>query len=203
MPKKKTKYPSYRYFKAQSILNGLSDEYVLSKDEYGLLYEFFVTYSLCKGQSVRYRTFRDYGWNESITKSGLKQRLSTILELDKNPQFVFLDNKDNTSKKIASKFKAVKLENGALLNFDYEHGVIGRTQAGNHYTKLFYRIRNGFAHGKYILKFNDNGEKVIIIQDDGNNSVSARIIIKLDTLLNIIKTIDRNHILAFNPKEEK
>ena len=198
MEGKKRKYPSYRLVKAHSMLAGLSDEYKLSEEEYGLLYEFFVTYSLCESQSCKKRKINDYGWSGSITKSGLKPQLSKILDLDKNSNFVFLDDKDKNSKKVAAKYKSVSLEDGAAFDFDYEHAVIGRTRADNKYTKLFYRIRDGLAHGKYILKLSSTKEKMVIIQDDGNNAVSARIIIKLDTLIRIVKTIDKNHILLFN-----
>lgn len=201
MKKTKRKYPSYKYIKAHSLLKGLSDEYQLTEEEYGLLYEFFVTYSLCNGQSAKRRKFADYGWEKSITKSGLKTELKKILELDKNPNFVFLDDKDKTSKKVALKFKSVGLEDGAKFDFDYEHGVVGRTKADNHYLMLFYRIRDGLAHGKYILKMSSMNERMFVVQDDGNSAVSARIIIKIDTLLCIIKTIDKNKILQFNSEK--
>ena len=195
---KKTKYPSYKYVRAHSLLSGLSDEYQLTKNEYGLLYEFFVTYSISGKQSAKKRTFSDYGWSGSITKSGLKLQLSTILELDKNTNFVFLNDKDTKSKKVSAKFKTVSLEDGAIFDFDYEHAVIGRTNENSNYAKLFYRIRDGFAHGKFILKLSNAGERMVVIQDDGR-CVSARIVIRLATLIDLIKVIDKNHILIFNP----
>lgn len=203
MAKKRRKYPSYKLVKAHSLLVGLSDEYKLTEEEYGLLYEFFVTYSLSGNQSYKKRKINDYGWAGSITKSGLKNQLSKILDLDKNSNFVFLNDKDDTSKKVVDRYKSVTLEDGAAFDFNYEHAVIGRTSADNKFTKLFYRIRDGLAHGKYILKLSSTNEKMVVIQDDGNNAVTARIIIRLDTLIRIVKTIDKKHILIFNAQQDK
>lgn len=200
MAKKRTKYPAYKHVKAHSILNGLHDDYVLTTEEYGLLYEFFVTYSLCGAQSMKKRNISDYGWEGSITKSGLKKELLKHLALDSNENFMFLNDKDKTKAKVENKFKSVGLQDGNEFDFNYEHAVIGRTNENNAYFKLFYRIRDGFAHGRYILILTEKNEKMIIIQDNDAHTVSARIVIKLITLLEIIKVIDKNNILIFNPK---
>ena len=74
--------------------------------------------------------------------------------------------------------------------------MIGKTtQEGNKYTKLFYRIRNGFAHGRFALKYDSNHIKMVVIQDWDTKNVTGRIVLKLQTLLDFIETVDRNNII--------
>ncbi len=59
----------------------------------------------------------------------------------------------------------------------------------------FYRIRDGLAHGKFKLRYSETNKKVIVIQDDDGYNVTARIIIKLDTLLSFVSVIDMNRLI--------
>lgn len=47
--------------------------------------------------------------------------------------------------------------------------------------KLFYHLRNGLAHGCFSV-FEQTGEVYYVIQDDSNNLISARIVLKQATL---------------------
>ena len=182
---------TYKYKKEESIVDQSLDEYFLSEHHYYLLHSFFVTYSLCGTQSRKKRTLCEYGWTpDSFTKSGLKSELEKILKLDDNKNFCFTEEDD-----LADRFKENDLLNGPLANVDIERAVISKTQGDNKYLKLFYRIRDGFAHGSFSLRLNTSDEKMIVIQDQDKSNVSARIVMKLNTLLQFIYSIDRNHLV--------
>lgn len=198
------KKQSYKYVKNESILYGINDEYELSMHEYSTLYSFFVTYSCCGTQSYKKRTFADYGWNEFSRKIGdntpnpskyLKDALTRIIDLDDKSHFIFTDD-DN----LKSCFAAVNLTNEKLADYDVERAVIAKTNETNRYLKLFYRIRDGFAHGKFKLVLASNQEKMVVIQDDDSHNVTARIIIKLQTLLNMIQVIDKSVLIQFSDR---
>ena len=88
------------------------------------------------------------------------------------------------------------LEDGQLTDFDTERVVIGKTTESNKYLKLFYRIRNGLAHGRFILKYSSDNQKMIIIQDNDTYNVTARIVLKLSTLLSFVEQIDLNGLIT-------
>lgn len=181
-----------KYKKSNSIINNSPDEYTLSQEEYYILYTFFVTYSTCENQSSKKRTFFDYGWaGESIVKSGLKAELETVLPLDGNAHFVFEDTPN-----LETQFEEHDLQNGKLRFIEEERAVLTKTHGSNKYLKLFYRIRNGLAHGSFALRLNSLAERMIIIQDQDHYCVTARIVLKIDTLLKLIQIIDRNGLIV-------
>lgn len=186
-----TERQTYRYKKEDSILGDLQDEYMLTPEEYYRVYSFYVTYSLCGSQSAKKRSFHSYGWDhESIRSTSLGEALSSVVSLNRNPSFVFTDRND-----LLEHFTAQELLDGKPKNVDSERAVIGKTSEGNNYLKLFYRIRDGFAHGKYHLRFSSSGEKMIIIQDDDRYNVTARMVLKLSTILGFINVVDKNSVI--------
>ena len=60
----------------------------------------------------------------------------------------------------------------------------------------FHRVRDGFAHGKFLPRNASTGEKMVIIQDNDSNNVTARIVIKLYTLLSFVDVIDINNCIS-------
>lgn len=193
---------TYQYKSEDSILSGLTDDYTLSIVEVYRLYTFYVTYSMCGSQSMKKRSIADYGWtiipalkkknqvNPTLSNTGLDTELKKVLDLE-SASFVFTDKND-----LKKRFDDNNLSDGSLTNYDTERCVIGKTtQEGNKYTKLFYRIRNGFAHGRFALKYDSNHIKMVVIQDWDTKNVTGRIVLKLQTLLDFIETVDRNNII--------
>lgn len=184
------KKQSYQYKKENSILGDLLDEYDLSENEYYRLYSFYVTFSLCGTQSAKKRKFVDYGWpSESIKETVLGQELKRIVDLG-NANFVFTDQDE-----LKDRFAEMLLSDGTVTDLSYERCVIGKTNAPNKYMKLFYRVRDGFAHGKFCLRLSNNNEKMVIIQDDDGHNVTGRIVMKLNTLLSFVDVIDPNRLI--------
>ena len=192
------KKQTYQYKEAQSIIYRLTDEYALTETEYFRLYSFFVTYSMCKAQSTKKRTIEDYGWVSrtpgkaaNIVSSGLKEVLANVLHLDGNASFIFTDEDD-----LAVRFAETDLINVNPNEIAIERAVIGKTTTEtNAYFKLFYRIRNAFAHGRFALRLTRAGEQIVIIQDNDTYNVTARIILRKRTLLDFARVVDRNNLL--------
>lgn len=200
MSKNTKQKDTHRYKENQSILFNEEDEYSLSQIEYYKLYLFFVTYSMCGSQSMKKRSFIDYGWDSDSVeqkvdgkkcKTDLGNALFDTFELDKK-HFYFLSEKNN----LTELFNKCNLRDGLLTDYDTERAVIGKTNGNNKYLKLFYRIRDGFAHGKFVLKYSSEYEKMVIIQDNDSRNVTARIVLKLTTLLNLIEVIDINGLIT-------
>lgn len=178
----------YRFLQADSILGTLPDEYSLSTDEYYQLHSFFVTYSICRSCSAKKRSFPDYGWPSNCTTDpALSAALKGVLNLSRNLHFVFTTKDD-----LSACFAAQDLSDGAVGDLSFERAVIGITNESTNYHKLFRHIRNGFCHGKYKLRLSPDNEKMIVIQDDDKTNVTARIVLKLDTLLGFVRAIDVN-----------
>lgn len=193
----KSKKQSYKYEKKFSILNGLEDKYKPTAKEWEILYTFYVTYSMVGGQSYKKKNFKDYGWEgESVTNSGAELLLEKILPLKKSDSFIFTDKDD-----LKENYKKLNLEY-PCTNFDYERVVIGRTTGSAKYDKLFYRIRDCLAHGCFVFQYNSKEEVMLIMEDHGPHNVTARIVIKLNTLLDMAKVINKNNIFV-NYKDEQ
>ena len=178
----------YKYVKAHSILG--PDEYNLTRDEYYCIYSFYVTYSMCNSQSNKKRSLVDYGWVDNTWKDVVEQQLLTAFAYDS----AHCVNKSDFDLK--SSFTSMQLEDGLLANVDDERFVIAKTSEQNKWLKLFHRLRDGFAHGKFCLRYSSAGEKMVVIQDDDGNVVTARIVLKLSTVLAIISTIDMSHLIS-------
>lgn len=188
---KKTKQ-TYKYCREKSILGTGCDEYALSQEEYFRLYSFYVTYSMCGAQSFRKLAFTDYGWpSNKLNDPVLKSALLDVLNFAGARSFVFTDGND-----LFNRFSEAGLQDGEVDDLSFERAVIGKTSGSNRYLKLFYRIRNCLAHGKFALRFDKCGQKMVVMQDDDTNNVTARTVLKLDTLLAFVEVIDKRERLC-------
>lgn len=178
---------TYKYKIADSILGTSRDDYELSRDEYFKLYSFYVTYSMCPGQSDKSRDFLSYGWQSNKTSEAkLSEALKSVVDLHKNANFIFTEKND-----LKDRFADLTLTDGPVADLSFERSVVGSTTAvSGNYLKLFYRIRDCLAHGKFKLRLNDSGQKFVVMQDNSKYNVTARIVIKLDTLLGFVSVVD-------------
>lgn len=196
---------TYKYKKEKSIIYGLEDDYSLSEIEYYYLYSFYVTYSMCGSQSYKKKSFEFYGWDTHTLekmdgghreKTLLGKSLYDVIDFDKNRRNFCFDEETE----LKELFKIFDLEDNTH-NYNVERAVIGKTSESNKYLKFFYRIRDGFAHGKFALKYSSIGEKMIVMQDNDSTNVTARIVIKLSTLLKFVKAVDLKGFIVKNVRE--
>lgn len=191
-------YEKYKYIKSESIVKGLND-YELEEREYYLLYSFFVTYSLCGSQSFKKRNFEAYGWKTSnIQMSHGKEDTDLGKMFKRCIQFEI--DVASEKKSVKDLFKKYGLGNGVLQDYAVERVAIVDNTMNSKYLKLFYRLRNCLAHGSFLLKYSSNNEKMIVLQDNDKNNVTARMVLKLKTLINLIEEIDKKKLIIGNEK---
>ncbi len=180
---------TFAYNKKNSILNELIDEYIPTIEEWQKLYVFYVAYSMGKNQSGQGKTYLDYGWKgPTLNSSGLKSHLEKILQLS---NFRFLDHGEDLKENFEDLGLIYPIE-----DLESERGVFAKTPGSSKYDKFFYRIRNCFAHGGFHFLFNKERKIMVVLEDHSSDNVSARIVIKLETLLKIVNCIDKNDILS-------
>lgn len=187
-------HQKYDYVKYKSILYGLKDEYTLTKEEYYLIHVFFVTNCMVNDFTSKSRDFKIYGWKDNNTNhKPLSDTLEKVLPIKNNTSYIV--TRENNLKELFSKFN---LTDYPLSDLTTERFVItpeDKTKNDNSYLILFLRIRNGLAHGNYKLVYSKFSEKMVIIQNRNKNNVTARIVLKLSTIINLIKAIDKNRLI--------
>ena len=168
----------------------LNNDVELTKDEYYYIHNFFVTYSLCKKQSRRKRTLKEYGLLNGI--KDVKKELNKIISFE-DCSFEIIPQEELLVENLVNN----KLNDDCIFDLTYERGMVIETKEKNEYFKLFYFIRNSLSHGEYTIKINDKGEKFIIMQNSEFESpcIKARMVMKVSSLINIIKIIDKNKLL--------
>jgi peptidyl-tRNA hydrolase len=189
---KSKQHQTYKYIKNKSILNDSRPEVVLdSKVEY-LLLKFFVVNTPCETTSRRAISLKEYGWKEKYnSKYGLQKRLDPIIDIDSG-NYIFTDEDD-----LLDRFEENKLMDNMLEDIITERFVIGKTPESNKLLKLLRHIRNCFAHGKYLVVKNSIDQHMMIMQDNDNNNVTARIILRVNTLVEMIKIIDKDNSIGW------
>ena len=128
----------------------------------------------------------DYG------ETTIKELKELLLDpLGKNIVFT----EENNLKELFSK---LDLADGNIISYNIERAVIGITKEQNKLLKLFYRIRNSLAHGNFLLKYSSAKEKMVVLQDNNKDNVTARMVLKLSTLLSFVDTVDKNSLISRN-----
>ena len=111
---------TYKYIVNNSIVGIGNDEYSLSQEEYSSLYSFYVTYSMCGKQSLKKKTFVDYGWannniqvveNHKKRNTDLGNALLGVIDFSQLSSFVFTDKDD-----LEEQFNNNNLGDGILNN---------------------------------------------------------------------------------------
>ena len=114
-------------------------------------------------------------------RSGLKSRLANILDLDDSFRFFF-----STGQSIKREAQHYHLGGGMLSDIGEERGIFCETVGESCYHKLFYHLRNCFAHGCFKLVSN-NEDPVFIFEDRDRNknspNITARFVLKKSTLI--------------------
>ena len=143
---------------------------------------FYVFHSPCEGLSAMGKTLSSYGWNTPWSKP-------------------FYLNKQ--LKASASNFEILFSANNFPSNLERERICFYNNQK-NQFMSVFYHIRNAFAHGRLNI-FDVNGDCTFVLEDvnsrmknsNGDIAVSARMILKKQTLLSWIDIIE-NGETAYN-----
>ncbi len=148
---------------------------------------FFVINTPVLGLSARTIDLKTYGWTKPWNKKYYLNR--QLKELSTNPQLMF-STKNYEDMEIT-------LEKAGLLN-DFPSNlstevIVIYNNKNNQFISTFSHIRNSLAHGRFNI--NCDSEDWIFVFEDGIRrknrfKLSARIVLKLDTLLAWVKLIE-------------
>lgn len=167
-------------------------------EQIAMLLDFYVTRSIA-GQSGLSITLEDYGWKKlknghfdfveienKILESAKVKKLycirsntikDTLKSIQLSNEIIYVDN------------PKIVLQQSYSLSIDENENVkIDSTE--NRINCLFRHIRNSFAHANTYF-FDDD---YMLLEDKEKNKITARILIKQQTLLDWIKIIDKNQI---------
>lgn len=156
-------------------------------------YNFFVLHAICKGQSIRQKTFTDYCWEfDPFKKNYLLHHASKGLFLD--------SSRIAPSKK---EFKDVLAKHNLLYDFPKINGEqkfaavhVYKSGCNNALMCVLYHIRNAFAHGRFSIVDYENCPYIIIedgkkkgLDKDNRFEVTFRMIVTKSTLDDLIYSI--------------
>lgn len=154
---------------------------------------FYVIHSPCIGQSARRISLQDRGWKVKpwYSHNYLKDRLDKAIFGDDKPLLKKVDSKTEMKKEA----KNFDLEEDFYLKRTHQRALF--TKAPNFdssiYMSLFYRIRNSLAHGRLAMYPTSDNDIMFVLEDGKEINkqfvVSARIIIRKSSLLNVINVI--------------
>ena len=145
---------------------------------------FFVFHIPVEGVSARGKSLKEYGWGKKRKANDFKELKRRLIEFGemKTENFVCVNNFENIKR---------ALEENELIDFpgNIEKQKIVFTKNKNGINEsLISHIRNAFAHGR--VAFYKNGQYIVMEDINPKNKVvSARMILKKETLMNWIYII--------------
>lgn len=161
----------------------------ISDEKQALIWDFYVTHSFASSASQK-RAVKDYGLNQLPLKEMLKAASIT----EENSKILPCSSLKNT-------LLSLNLDTNNEINFETPRLCCLQPFKVDESLKiiplcsqaecLFTHIRNAFAHGNTF--FLDNGN--VLFEDKDRQKVTARIFIAVDTLIQWIIMIDKNHFI--------
>lgn len=145
---------------------------------------FFVFHIPVEGVSARGKSLKEYGWGKKSKANDFKELKRRLIEFGemKTENFVCVNNFENIKR---------ALEENELIDFpgNIEKQKLVFTKNKNGINEsLISHIRNAFAHGR--VAFYKNGQYIVMEDINPKNKVvSARMILKKETLMNWIYII--------------
>lgn len=162
----------------------------LFTDNLKRIFRFFVVESPCPGTSTLGKTLTaDYHWCKvDYQKNGwLEKRILSILNLKEGSTLCSGRKRED----MKSVFQQISMDTDFHIN--YATNKVAMLQTETFVLSLCKHIRNSFAHFRFALV---DDKKDTIIFEDGNVydtqqfEVKARMVIKIDALIEVIETIE-------------
>lgn len=149
--------------------------------------DFYQFHALVPGQSARCKTIQEYGWSFPWKKPyWLNKQLK---QTSSNYELLFSAKNQSCMEESLEK---AGLKDNFPCDLDRERICVVDNRK-NQFMSVFYHIRDSFAHGRFYL-LDYKGNKVFVMEDVAPNggaskTVTARMIIRKETLLNWIELI--------------
>ena len=168
----------------------------LPREQESMIWDFYVTKSIAESASQK-RTVSDYGlkslpWKEMLNVAGIdNDNVKVLLANSINKTLKKYDLSVTEGKGAAKKNKAIEIDNPKIVcltpfSIADEEPPQGRVGAAE---SVLTHIRNSFAHGNtYFLP-----NSMVLLEDkDQRGTITARMLLKVQTLLDWIGLIDIN-----------
>jgi hypothetical protein len=162
----------------------------LPREQEAVIWDFYVTKSIASSASQR-RAISDYGWKnipfkEMLSSAGILSNNVKILPATSINETLKKYNLDTGKVNDEKEIEIDELKIVCLTPFTIADENPPKAKVGDAESVLTH-IRNAFAHGNTY--FFDNGN--VMLEDKNNGTVTARIIIRQQTLLDWIFIIDK------------
>ena len=177
------------------IEENIPQEIAESREWHNIL-SFFLIHSPCKPQSNKRHAIEDiWGATPWLSARYLKRQLNlAITGIDQCPL-----KKAKNSHELDSELSSANIDGQDFyLKPDRQIAVFTEISGNGNssvYMSFFYHLRNSLAHARFGFTHNSKGEYVLILEDGRSKGqdefeVKARGLIKLESLSNIIETIE-------------
>ena len=177
------------------IEENIPQEIAESREWHNIL-SFFLIHSPCKPQSNKRHAIEDiWGAKPWLSARYLKRQLNlAITGIDQCPL-----KKAKNSHELDSELSSANIDGQDFyLKPDRQIAVFTEISGNGNssvYMSFFYHLRNSLAHARFGFTHNSKGEYVLIFEDGRSKGqdgfeVKARGLIKLESLSNIIETIE-------------
>jgi len=179
----------YADFKAKWVKDISIKE--IMNDDFSRILSFYLFHSPVRGLSAMSKELNDYGWHVAW---GKEYKLNVQLKkLTNNEKLIF---SVNAYSKMDDALTKADLLDKFPSNLSKERIAIYNIKK-NQFISIFFHIRNSLAHGRFSI-VNKNREYIFVFEDVVKNNtdlskqkVSARMILKKNTLLKWMELIER------------
>lgn len=203
------RYDPWKYSAAKhpSILSEYPDCKLLDDVALWALYEFYVLHSPCEKASRQGRSFGWYGWNGSVRDTGLGSELEAAFTERKGQIYVprgpaSIPRGDKIAVDLLRMFRSAGFSDGPLLDVATERVAMRATAGSNSWLRLFRRVRNCLAHGRFeAVDPADGFGPSLIMEDRDANNITARMVLRLQTLLKWREIIECGPTVAISLTE--
>ena len=159
---------------------------------------FFVIHAPCPGQSGKAVTLAERGWKAKPwnSPSYLKDKLDRAIFRNQLRRLKMVDSK----REMLQECDSLDLGNDFYTRHDTQRAMfvkVNKPGCVSEYMSLFYHIRNALAHGRLAMYPSEDGDITFVMEDgktigaeiDDQFEVSARIVLRKSSLLEIIRLL--------------
>lgn len=178
---------TYSTIKHASILVGDYSEVALPDDLLGELLRFYVLHTPCERSSAHARSFCYYGWTNDVRRNGLGAALDGARTVP-GGEFLFPKSQpvseNGEGADLGYFYNRVSLGDGRVSDLTLERGAACNTYESNVWLRIFRHVRNCLAHGGFVAVGLDDGKgDVLVMEDHDNHNYTARMVIRVQTLV--------------------
>lgn len=150
--------------------------------KFGKIIDFYLWKCPAPNTACNAKVFRDYGWKEPYQFKSLKKKL---LQLNSGNKISYIEaNRDD--------FEGTLRKYGQFDSHKFSEIIIIIDSASG-MADLFKKIRNGLAHGSFLIHKNSSDKQYYYFLENRNPDsgvINMRLVLKTSTLISWIKIVE-------------